>query len=54
LPVDPPSSEMSFPVDVPQNDLQPTVETCASDEKKISVKPRRSSNRRRASRARVR
>jgi two-component system, chemotaxis family, chemotaxis protein CheY len=52
LPVIPPSLEMNFPVDAPQNHLQQSEEACGSDEEKISGTRR--SSRRRASRARVR
>jgi two-component system chemotaxis response regulator CheY len=52
LPVVPPSLEMNFPVDPPQNHFQQSGEACALDEEKISVKRR--SGRRRAQRARVR
>src|SRR6202045_1963016 len=52
LPVVPPSLEMTFPVEAPQNSLQQTGEACALDEEKIPGKRR--SNRRRAHRARVR
>jgi two-component system chemotaxis response regulator CheY len=48
----PPSLEMTFPVEAPQNSLQQTGEACALDEEKIPGKRR--SNRRRAHRARVR
>jgi CheY-like chemotaxis protein len=52
LPVVPPSLEMTFPVEAPQNSLQQTGKACALDEEKIPGKRR--SNRRRAHRATAR
>ncbi len=52
LPVDPPSLEMTFPVDASPNDLQETGEASALGEDKISDK--RHTSRRRVQRARVR
>jgi CheY-like chemotaxis protein len=46
VPVVPPSLEMNFPVDAPQNHFHQSGEACGSDEEKISVKRR--SGRRRA------